>query len=453
MALKIVVLGAGAGTRMYSKTPKVLHKLAGIPLVEHVLTAAAALSPESIIFIHGHQSEVVQQALTAYDMTWVLQDEQLGTGHAVQQALPFIEPDDMVIVLYADVPLLSAQTLQALAQHEPNTPLCLLTAHFADPFGLGRIVRDPSGEIVCIVEHKDANEKEKEVKEIYSGVMRVRGDLLHEFLPNLSKNNSQGEYYLTEIIAMTIARGSRVTSIVAPNEEEVMGVNTRLQLSHLERYYHERRAKEFIHQGVTLLDPKRFDCRGTAKVAQDVTIDINVILENSEIAEGAIIGPNCYIKDSIIGKHVEIKANSVIDGAIIEDACVVGPFARIRPQTTLKQGVKVGNFVELKQSLVNQGSKINHLSYVGDAIIGKQVNIGAGTITCNYDGANKHQTVIEDNVHIGSDTQLIAPIRIGAGATIAAGATVRKDAPPDALTLSKSEQKTLTGWKRPEKKI
>jgi len=450
MALKIIVLAAGEGKRMHSQTPKVLHDLAGKTLAQHVLDTAALCQADETIIIYGHQGEVVKKALAQYSLQWVLQEQPLGTGHAVRQALAHIAEEDTVLILYADVPLLSTSTLQALCSYEPASPLCLLTAYFSDATGLGRIIRDPGGDILRIVEEKDANEKERAIQEIYTGVMRVRGSLLHQLLPQLHNHNGQNEYYLTDIIAMTIAQGARVSSVLASHEEEVLGVNDLMQLARLERYYQQRMAHQLLASGVLLRDPLRFDCRGQAFIAEDVSIDVNVILEGKvTIGKGTAIGPNCYLRNTTIGNHVIVKANTVIDSAKIADGCIIGPFARLRPGTELKSQVHIGNFVEIKKSQIKERTKINHLSYVGDADVGKDVNIGAGTITCNYDGLNKHQTIIEDDVHIGSDSQLIAPVTIGKGATIGAGATIVKDAPSGKLTLSRHEQLTLSGWRRP----
>ena len=452
MGLSVVILAAGQGTRMKSALPKVLHPLGGVPLLQHVIRTARALSPASIRVVYGHGGEQVPQALSQAGVEWVLQEEQKGTGHAVEQAMPGIADDDTVLVLYGDVPLIRPQTLRQLVDEAGEDRLVLLTAVLEDPHGYGRIVRDADGRPSAIVEHKDASEAQRQIREINTGFLAAPAGRLRGWLQRLDNRNAQGEFYLTDVIAMAAAEGAPLDSVTAEDEFEVLGVNDRVQLATLERVYQRRQAERLMRAGVTLADPARFDQRGELEVGQDCFIDINVIFEGTvKIGRDVKIGHNCLIKNTIIGDGVEILGNCVIEDAEIGAASRIGPFARIRPQTRLAEGVHVGNFVEIKKSSVAAGSKINHLSYIGDTRMGSGVNVGAGTITCNYDGASKHLTEIGDDVFIGSDTQLVAPVRVGDGATIGAGSTITRDVPPGELTLSRSPQQTRTGWKRPVK--
>lgn len=454
MPLKIIILAAGLSKRMHSKTPKILHVLGGKPVISHLMATIEKLPIENCLLVYGNHKEVLQEKITAknYEITWVNQQEQRGTGDAVKYTLPYIAPEDEILILSGDVPLVSLDTLQRLLITNPQAGICLLTAHFREPFGLGRIIRDSKNTIVSIVEEKDATPEQQAIPEIYSGIMRIKGEILHQFLSQLTALNSQKEYYLTELIHLFLDAGGEVATVAAANEEEVSGINTRDQLAKAERFYQKLAAQKLMHNGVTLCDPARFDLRGDAEIAPDVTIDIDVILEgNVKIGTGSKIGPYCYLRDVTIGEYVTILPNSVIQESIIGDYCSVGPFVHLRPGTTLASSVKIGNFVEIKQSSLDEYSKVNHLSYIGDAAIGKEVNIGAGVITCNYDGVNKYQTIIEDHVFVGSDCQLVAPLKIGSHATIGAGTTVMKDVPSAHLTLNRKEQYTIEGWQRPKK--
>ena len=453
MSLEIIILAAGQGTRMRSALPKVLHKVGALPLLEHVYLLARALEADKISIVYGHGGEAVLDRLRHLDAIWVEQKERLGTGHAVMQLADDIRDDATVLILYGDVPLLGEATVRNLLSLTHDGSVGLLTVDLDDPHGYGRIVRDEAGEVLRIVEEKDATAQERLIQEGNTGILALNGGRLKQWLGRLENNNAQGEYYLTDVIALAVKDGVAVKTARAASVDEVLGVNNRQQLAHLERVYQSAWAERVMLHGVTLRDPGRFDVRGTLEsVGQDVEIDINVILEGRvSIGNRVSIGPNCVIRDSVIGDDVVIHAHSVIEEASVGRGCRVGPFARLRPATELGAEVHVGNFVEIKKSSVAEGSKINHLSYVGDARVGAGVNIGAGTITCNYDGANKFLTVIEDGAFIGSDTQLVAPVTVGRNATIGAGSTITRDAPADALTLSRVKQVTLDGWKRPTK--
>lgn len=452
MKLGVLILAAGEGTRMRSKLPKVLHRLAGRPLLSHVIETARNFSPDEITLVYGHGGEQVRDLLDADDLDWCEQKERLGTGHAVIQALPFLHRVDQVVILYGDVPLISDATLQAMLNGLQSSDLVLLTVKLDDPAGYGRIVRNEAGQITAIVEQKDASESQLAISEINTGIMAVKRSRLEAWLDSIDNNNSQQEYYLTDVIALAVKDGVEIKAVSPGSEEEVMGINDRRQLAHLERHYQRQQAEALMRSGATLADPDRLDIRGNLQAGIDVFIDCNAIFEGDvELADGVRIGPNVLIKNALIKENVEILANSVIEDCVIGSGCRVGPFARIRPETELAENVHIGNFVEVKKSQVASGSKINHLSYVGDSQIGSKVNIGAGTITCNYDGANKHQTIIGDNAFIGSDTQLVAPVTVGAGATIGAGSTITKDTPPGKLTLSRSKQTSIEDWQRPVK--
>ena len=438
---------------MKSALPKVLHRIAHKPLLQHVLDVAQQLRAATVHVVYGHGGEQVKNSLPQYNVKWVLQDQQLGTGHAVDQAAPDIDDNQTVLILYGDVPLIQKDTLAKLIAASKDNALGLLTAQLEDPTGYGRIIRNASGHVIRIVEQKDASEEEKLVTEINTGMLAVNSTQLKAWLKKLENNNAQGEYYLTDVIGMAASEDVVINTVHPAFLKEIEGVNNKLQLAQLEREYQMDQAKKLMEQGVTLRDPARFDLRGELEVGKDVLIDVNVVIEGKvKLGNGVTIASNNVIKDSTIGNNVSIEPNCVIESAIIADECVVGPFARVRPDTTLARGAKIGNFVEIKKSSIGEGSKVNHLSYIGDTTMGKDVNIGAGTITCNYDGANKHQTVIGDNAFIGSDTQLIAPVEIGEGATIGAGSTISHDAPKGELTLSRAPQKTRQGWKRPVKK-
>lgn len=449
--LNIVILAAGKGTRMYSSKPKVLHQLAGKPLLQHVVDCAKQLNPAKIIVVYGYGGDTVKQAMAHENIIWAEQKEQLGTGHAVQQALPHLDADAKTLILLGDVPLVELETCSKLLAKTQQ--LALLTVHKADPTGYGRIVRDELGVVRAIVEHKDASEGQRHINEVNTGIIAASTTHLALWLMKLSNKNAQGEYYLTDIIAMAVNDGFKVETEVTTNESSVEGVNSKPDLAGLERLYQMRYATQLLQKGVTLADPFRIDVRGQLAVGQDVEIDIGCIFEGVvNIADNVKIGAYCVIKNASIGAGTQIAPFTHIDDTTIAENNRIGPYARLRPGTTLAANAHVGNFVELKNAQVDVGSKVNHLSYVGDSTVGKNVNIGAGTITCNYDGANKFRTVIEDDAFIGSDTQLVAPVTIGKGATIAAGSTITKDAPADALTLCRArEQKTILGWKRPQK--
>lgn len=448
--LNIVILAAGKGTRMRSTLPKVLHKLAGKSLLQHVIHAARQLQPSKIIVVYGYGGEVVPDAFRQEDIVWVEQKEQLGTGHAVQQALPYLDAEANTLILLGDVPLLNVETCQQLLAKTSH--LGLLTVRKSDPTGYGRIVRDAHGNINAIVEHKDATEAQRRIDEVNTGIMAVNNANLVNWLTNLKNHNAQGEYYLTDIVAMAVSDGFAVSSETTGDESSVEGVNSKQDLAGLERVYQLRKATALMQAGVTLSDPFRIDVRGELEVGRDVEIDVGCIFEGRvTLADGVRIGAYCVIKDTDIGAGTTVAPFTHTDQVRIAAQCRIGPYARLRPGTELADDTHIGNFVELKNAQVDTGSKINHLSYVGDTTVGKQVNIGAGTITCNYDGANKFRTVIEDNAFIGSDTQLIAPVTVGAGATIGAGSTISKDTPAGELTLSRSKQVTVNGWKRPVK--
>lgn len=453
MNITTIILAAGKGTRMRSDLPKILHKVAGKPLLQHVYDVSRQLDNNAIKIVYGHGAQQVRNAFTDFEADWVEQNQQLGTGHAVQQAESHINNNDTVLVLYGDVPLIRLSTLKSLIGNVSDKTLALLTVNLQNPTGYGRIVRDDQQLVSKIVEEKDATDHEKQINEVNTGIMAVKGSSLKKWLNLLQNSNAQGEYYLTDIIEMAVSDGLLVVTSQPESEEEVLGVNNREQLSQLERAYQLEQAKMLMERGVTLKDPYRFDNRGILdKLGQDIEIDINVILEGrNSIGNHVKIGPNTIIKNAKIEDGVEILANCVIEDTVIGADSRIGPFARLRPETVLAQDVHIGNFVELKKSLVGVGSKINHLSYVGDTIVGSKVNIGAGTITCNYDGANKFQTIIEDGAFIGSDTQLVAPVRVGKNATIGAGSTITSDSPENKLTLSRAKQVTVEGWQRPVK--
>lgn len=451
MSLDIVILAAGQGTRMRSALPKVLHPVAGKSMLGHVIDTARALQPQGIHVVIGHGAEQVRERLAADDLNFVLQSEQLGTGHAVAQALPALSAD-RVLILYGDVPLIEADTLQRLLAKVGPEQLALLTVDLNDPTGYGRIVRDAGGKVIAIVEHKDATPEQRQICEGNTGILAVPGSRLADWLGRLSNNNAQGEYYLTDVIAMAVTDGLAVATEQPLDAMEVQGANDRIQLSQLERHFQQRAARRLMAQGVTLRDPARFDLRGDATVGRDVLIDINVILEGRVVIEdGVEIGANCIIKDSTLRKGAQIKANSHLDGAEVGEGADCGPFARLRPGTVLGARAHVGNFVELKNATLGEGAKAGHLSYLGDAEIGARTNIGAGTITCNYDGANKFRTVLGEDVFIGSNSALVAPVNLGDGVTTGAGSVITEDVPAHNLALGRARQRNIEGWKRPEK--
>ena len=452
MNLAVVILAAGKGTRMKSDLPKVLHPIAGRPMVQHVVDAAGALDPDNTVLIYGHGGEAVRQAVTGSRLQWAEQAEQLGTGHAVAQALPHLE-EDVVLVLYGDVPLIQPQTLRDFVARVDDQSLALMTLTLDDPSGYGRVIRDGDGKVRRVVEQKDASDDEKAVREINTGILACTRRFLNDSLPRLSNSTAQGEYYLTDLIAMAVDAGMEVVTEQPGHAWEVDGVNDRVQLARLERVHQRVRAESLMRAGVTLLDPDRLDIRGNLQCGQDVTLDINTVLVGDvEIGDRVTVGPNCLIRNARIGSGTHIEANSVVDGAVVGEDCQVGPFARLRPGTELAARAKVGNFVETKKAYVGEGSKVNHLTYIGDSRIGKGVNVGAGTITCNYDGVNKFQTVMKDGAFIGSNSSLVAPVTIGENATVGAGSVVTKDVPDQGLAVARGQQRNIQNWSRPEKK-
>jgi bifunctional UDP-N-acetylglucosamine pyrophosphorylase / glucosamine-1-phosphate N-acetyltransferase len=452
MSLSVVILAAGKGTRMKSSLPKVLHKLANKPLVEHVYDAAKGLGAEEVIIVYGHGGDQVKETCKHFDAKWVEQKEQLGTGHAVQQAFEAVNLANDVLVLYGDVPLTAEQSLKQLLEDFDNK-IALMSVKLDSPFGYGRILRDKHDKVIGIVEQKDASEEQKLIDEVNTGILAANGKTLKKLLDQIDNNNSQGEYYLTDIFALAANDNIEIVTSHPSAAYEVEGVNNRLQLATLERIFQRNLADELMTEGVALADPARIDIRGNVEISNDVYIDVNVILEgNVKIGSGTQIGANCVITDTVIGENVEIKPNCVFENARVENDAVIGPFARLRPETHLHKGAKVGNFVEIKKAEIGEGSKVNHLSYIGDTEMGKNVNIGAGTITCNYDGANKYKTIIKDNVFVGSDTQLVAPVTLGESVTVGAGTTVTKDVNDGMLVISRAPQKDIKGWIRPVKK-
>ena len=453
MSLSVVILAAGKGTRMRSSLPKVLHPVAHKPMVGHVIDAARQVKAENIYLVYGFGGDVLKAKITGDDLTFVEQAQQLGTGHAVNMASPHLTDDEDVLVLYGDVPLTKVSTLEKLIAVKPQNGMALLTVKLANPTGYGRIMRDSANTVVGIVEQKDANAEQLLINECNTGILLANGGDLKRWLANLSNNNAQGEYYLTDIIAACHNEGKVIATAHPDSEIEVEGANNRVQLANLERAYQLRCAQELMLAGASLRDPNRIDIRGTVSVGEEVVIDINCIFEGTvTIADHVTIGANCILIDCEIRQGAQIKPNSIIEGAIIGEQASAGPFARIRPGSELKRDAHVGNFVEMKKSVLGEGSKAGHLSYLGDAEIGKKANIGAGTITCNYDGVNKFKTIIGDGAFIGSNASLVAPVTIGNMATTGAGSTVTKDVPDNTLTVARAKQRDITGWERPSKK-
>ena len=449
MALEVVVLAAGTGTRMRSAVPKVLHNLAGRPLLAHVLDTIEKLDPSAVHVVYGHGGDAVPEAFADRQVNWVLQAQQLGTGHAVQQAVDHISDASTVLVVYGDVPLVSAGMLQDLASAASGT-LAVLTAHLADPTGYGRVLRNGEA-ITGVVEEKDADAAQKKLSEINTGFLAAPAAKLKTWLQQVGNDNAQGEHYLTDVIALA-AQTSKVLGRTANNTNEILGVNSLIELAQVERIYQVRRAQQLMLEGVAISDPQRFDARGEVTFGSDCAIDINVVLEGPvNIGSNVSIGPNVVIRRSVISDNVVIHPNCVIEDATVGNDCLIGPFARIRPGAALAAEAHIGNFVEIKNSQIGKGSKVNHLAYIGDSSIGENVNIGAGAITCNYDGANKHRTKIGDDVFVGSNSQLVAPVSIGEGATVAAGSTITNNVPAGALAVSRSKQRHIAGWKRPRK--
>jgi len=448
----VVVLAAGQGKRMRSELPKVLQPLAGRPLLGHVLDRARELSPAAIDVVYGHGADRVRETFDEADLRWCLQDPQLGTGHAVAQAMPDIPDDHRVLILCGDVPLVSAKTLKKLVAADTSRDVHLLTAILSDASGYGRIVRDAQGKVVRVTEDKDASELEREINEINAGLIAAAAGDLKRWITRLDNDNAQGEYYLPDVLPMALEEGVNVEGIVVDDADEVMGINDKAQLAFAERKLQHSLTEDLMRQGVTFADPARCDVRGRVTVGRDVFIDVNAVFEGEvRLGDRVRVGPNCVVSNTSLGADTVVHAHTVMDGLTTGSRCEIGPYARIRPGTELAEQVKVGNFVEIKNSHVGDGSKINHLSYIGDTTIGSKVNVGAGTITCNYDGAAKHRTVIGDNAFIGSGVMLVAPIEVGAGATIGAGSTLSRDAPGGELSLARTGQTTVEGWQRPVK--
>ena len=448
----VVILAAGQGKRMHSRLPKVLHPLAGQPLLSHVIATARALKPARICVVYGHGGEQVPEAMAAPDLVMVKQEPQLGTGHALMQALPHLNGAGRTLVLYGDVPLLAQATLAPMLEAD-REELAVLTVELEDPHGYGRIVRGPGGEVTSIVEEKDASAEERRIREVNTGIMALPTARLAAWLDGLSNRNAQGEYYLTDVVRLALGDRVPVTTIRARDTREVMGVNSKQQLAQLERLHQLAQANRLLEQGVTVVDPLRLDVRGSLECGADVKIDVNCVFEGAvKLGDGVEIGANCVLRATTVGPGTRIAPYTLIEEATIGAECRIGPYARIRPGTELAEDVHIGNFVEVKASSIAARSKANHLSYIGDSSVGRDVNVGAGTITCNYDGANKHRTVIEDDVHIGSDVQLVAPVTVRKGATVGAGTTVWKDTPAEGLVMNPKAQEHRAGWKRPTKK-
>lgn len=453
MDIHVITLAAGQGSRMKSALPKVLHPIAGRPMLERVLDASSVVlnqvRPHVVI---GHGAEQIRERMAHLDVNWIEQKDQLGTGHAVMQAAPSCEGADVILVLYGDVPLIQASTLQALITKSAGTQLALLTIELDNPAGYGRIIRDQHGAIQAIVEEKDATPEQKAITETNTGIMAIPGAYLQQWLGQLTNNNAQGEYYLTDIVTMAVNAGVPVVAAHPESEMEVQGVNDRKQQAQLERLLQQRNADQLMSDGVTLMDPARVDVRGNLVCGHDVVIDINCIFEGDvRLGDGVSIGPNCVIKNAVIEAGTAIKANSIIEDSRVAEQCDIGPYARLRPGTQLEKKAKIGNFVETKKAHIGVGSKVNHLSYIGDATVGEDVNIGAGTITCNYDGVNKFKTTIGDGAFIGSNSALVAPVNVGKGAVVGAGSTLTQNVPDEHLGVARGRQRNIAGWKKPVK--
>ncbi len=450
--LSVVILAAGKGTRMYSDLPKVLHKIAGKSMVQHVIDTAKGLNAENIHLIYGHGGELLQERLNNEPVNWVYQAEQLGTGHAMQQAAPYFQDDENILMVYGDTPLITQETLEKLIAAKPENGIALLTVKLDNPTGYGRIIRE-NDSVVAIVEQKDANPEQLKIQEVNTGVMVASGASFKKWLARLDNNNAQKEYYITDIIAFANQDGHKVEAVVTTDAMEVEGANNRVQLAALERYYQSKQAKNLLLAGVMLIDPSRFDLRGTLTHGKDVEIDVNVVIEgNVTLGNRVKIGAGCVLKNCVIADDTVVKPYSVFEDAVVGERAQIGPFSRLRPGAELAADTHIGNFVEIKKAAIGEGSKVNHLTYVGDATVGKDCNLGAGVITCNYDGANKFQTIIGDNVFVGSDVQLVAPVTVANNATIGAGTTVTKNVGEDELVISRVPQKHIQGWVRPQKK-
>jgi bifunctional UDP-N-acetylglucosamine pyrophosphorylase/glucosamine-1-phosphate N-acetyltransferase len=453
MRVSVVILAAGQGKRMNSDLPKVLQPLAGRPLLEHVIHVSRELDPENIFVVYGHGGVQVQSALAVEDVDWVLQADQLGTGHAVMQAMPVIPDDEIVLVLYGDVPLVQASSLKSLLAASAGNALALLTVELEDPTGYGRIIREAgTGNIIAILEHRDATPDQRRIREANTGLLAAPAAALRQWLSGIGRNNAQGEYYLTDVVAGAVQSGTPVVAVTVADRVDVLGVNDKVQLAEVEAAYRARKTRELMVAGATLADPTRVDIRGAVTVERDVFIDVNVVLEGRvHLGARVTIEAGCVIRDARIGADTQVKAHSVIENAMIGEECRIGPFARLRPGTVLADQVHIGNFVEIKNSSFGSGSKAGHLTYIGDAEVGREVNVGAGTVTCNYDGANKWPTLIEDGAFVGSGSMLVAPVRIEAGATIGAGSTITATATQNKLTLTRARQVTVDTWTRPAK--
>ncbi|MDC0596857.1 bifunctional UDP-N-acetylglucosamine diphosphorylase/glucosamine-1-phosphate N-acetyltransferase GlmU [Candidatus Pseudothioglobus singularis] len=447
-----IILAAGQGTRMNSKIAKVMHRVGNKSLLQHVIDSSKSIV-DSVNVIIGHNSDSVKNETTGQEINWIHQKKQLGTGHAVQQAIPHINDNSICLILYGDVPLIKTETLQILTDKAESSGFSLLSVMMENPFGYGRIIRDSNNSILSIVEQKDASKDELQVREINTGIMAIRGSILKKYLKELEPNNNQGELYLTDIVEKAVKDNVNIASFICESVAEVMGINDKNQLSQAERAYQQNKASDLMAKGLTIMDPKRFDCRGELSFKDDCVIDVNVVFEgDNDLGKNVLISPNCIIKASKIGDNTHILANSIIENAVIGSNTSIGPFARIRPETKIGNHSKIGNFVEVKKSSIENNSKVSHLSYIGDSKIGNDVNVGAGVITCNYDGINKFQTEIKDGAFVGSNSQLVAPVTIGKNATIGAGSTITQNTPDGQLTLSRNKQSTISKWKRPLKK-